>query len=102
MATSVHFLTRLDQILVYKKGDQRAPHKPLYLLLCIAALQQGLPRLRKFDEVSQILGEALCRFGPRVQLYILNIHFGGFSMMGWQWWRRMARSTNGRAMMIQR
>lgn len=66
MTTSAHFLTRLDQILVYKKGDHRAPHKPLYLLLCIAALQQGLPRLRKFDEVSQILGEALCRFGPRV------------------------------------
>lgn len=66
MAASAHFLAKLDQILVYKKGDQRAPHKPLYLLLCIASLQQGLPRLRKFDEVSLVLGEALCRFGPRV------------------------------------
>lgn len=66
MSTSAHFLARLDQILVYKKGDQRAPHKPLYLLLCIASLQQGLPRLRKFEEVSLVLGEALRRFGPRV------------------------------------
>lgn len=66
MTRSGHFFTRLDQILVYKKGDQRAPHKPLYLLLCIASLQQGLPRLRKFEEVSQVLGEALRRFGPRV------------------------------------
>lgn len=52
--------------MVYKKGDQRAPHKPLYLLLCIASLQHGLPRLRGFDEISHILGEALRRFGPRV------------------------------------
>lgn len=66
MTTSAQFLARLDQILVYKKGEQRAPHKPLYLLLCIASLQQGLPRLRPFDEVSLVLGEALRRFGPRV------------------------------------
>lgn len=54
MTTSAHFLTRLDQILVYKKGNQRAPHKPLYLLFCIASLQQGLPRLRRFEEVYQV------------------------------------------------
>lgn len=66
MSSSTHFLNRLDQILVYKKGDQRAPHKPLYLLLCIASLQKGLTRLRSFDEISQALAEALRRFGPRV------------------------------------
>lgn len=67
MTTGSHFLARLDQILVYRRGDQRAPHKPLYLLLCVAALQQGLPRLRKFEEVSPVLAEALRRFAPKVE-----------------------------------
>ncbi len=66
MNTRAHFLSRLDQVLVYKKGGQRAPHKPLYLLLCIASLQQGLPRLRRFEEIAVVLGEALRRFAPRV------------------------------------
>ena len=66
MTSTSHFLGRLDRILVYKKGDQRAPHKPLYLLFCIASLQHGLPRLQGFDKSSQVLGEALRRFGPKV------------------------------------
>ena len=66
MSSTTNFLRRLDQVLVYKKGDQRAPHKPLYILFCIASLQHGLPRLQKFENVSQALGEALRRYGPKV------------------------------------
>lgn len=61
------FLNRLDHILVYRKGEQRAPHKPLYLLFCIASLQQGLPRLQSFEAINQSLSEALRRFGLRTK-----------------------------------
>jgi putative restriction endonuclease len=61
------FLNRLDRILVYRRGEQRAPHKPLYLLFCIASLQHGLPRLQSFEIVSHALTEALRRFGLRTK-----------------------------------
>lgn len=57
------FLERLDKVLVYRRGEQRAPHKPLYLLYCLASLQQRLPRLQKFEIVSKALAEALSIFG---------------------------------------
>jgi putative restriction endonuclease len=66
MTSSSDFLSRLDRIVVFRTGDQRAPHKPLYLLFCIASLQHGLPRLQEFDKICNVLGEALRRFGPRV------------------------------------
>lgn len=63
MATEKEFLNRLERIVIYRKGKERAPHKPLYLLLCIAAMQQGLPRLRAFKVIEPKLKEALIRFG---------------------------------------
>lgn len=66
MPSSSHFLSRLNNIVVYKHGDQRAPHKPLYLLYCIAALQQGQPRLQPYEQIAEKLGKALRLFAPRV------------------------------------
>ncbi len=57
------FLERIDRIVIYKKGNERAPHKPLYLLQCLAAIQHGLPRLQAFTEIEKLLKEALIRFG---------------------------------------
>lgn len=56
-------LGRIDKINIYKRGFERAPHKPLYLLKCIASLQHGLPRLLPFTQIEAKLGEALIRFG---------------------------------------
>ena len=56
-------LERVDKIAVYKRGNERAPHKPLYLLQCIASVQQGLPRLQPFTQIEKTLREALIRFG---------------------------------------
>jgi putative restriction endonuclease len=67
MTSASDFLERLDRILVYRKGEQRAPHKPLYLLFCLASLQHGLPRLQRFDVISNALSVALRRFGPRTK-----------------------------------
>jgi putative restriction endonuclease len=67
------FVLRLGAINVYKRGEQRAPHKPLYLLLLLALLQQKAPRLVKFVEIREKLNEALRLFAPRVAS--VNSHY---------------------------
>jgi putative restriction endonuclease len=67
MSSAVNFFRRLDDMLVFRKGDQRAPHKPLYLLYCIAGVQAGKDRLQPFDAVQQTLKPALRIFGPRTE-----------------------------------
>lgn len=53
---------RIDAIRVGKRGERIAPHKPLYLLNCIAALQRGEPRLRLFIELRDELAASLKLF----------------------------------------
>lgn len=67
MASSDSFFRRLNEMLVFRKGDQRAPHKPLYLLFCIAGIQAGRDRLHSFDVVRQVLKPALQNFAPRTK-----------------------------------
>lgn len=67
------FLARLGAINVYKRGEQRAPHKPLYLLLLLSRLQQKHPRLAKFTEIRAKLNDALRLFAPRVAS--VNAHY---------------------------
>lgn len=66
VSTAKDFLKRLEHILIFKRGEKRAPHKPLYLLFCISSLQKGRPRLQSFDEVRNKLRPALKKFGPPV------------------------------------
>jgi putative restriction endonuclease len=53
-----------QNINVWRKGDQRAPHKPLLLLIALARLNQGLPRLVDYSDVETQLKELLIEFGP--------------------------------------
>ena len=63
MDNASELLARLDTILVGKRGDRTAPHKPLYFLLCVAGIQRGAPRLQRFTDIRAELGEALRIFG---------------------------------------
>lgn len=67
MASTLDFFKRLDEMLVFRQGDQRAPHKPLYLLYCIAGIQSGQQRLHAFEAVRGCLKPALQIFGPRTK-----------------------------------
>lgn len=58
-------IERLDAVLVHKRGAQRAPHKPLYILLCISNLQKGRERLQTFESIRDELAAALRLFGVR-------------------------------------
>jgi len=57
-------LDRLGKLNVWKRGAQRAPHKPLLLLLMFGRLQRGEARLVGFGEVEKPLAALLKAFGP--------------------------------------
>jgi len=57
-------LGRLAALNTWVRAGQRAPHKPLYFLLCLGRLQSGHPRLASFTEIQEKLKSALKVFGP--------------------------------------
>jgi putative restriction endonuclease len=64
-------LTKTDAILrkfqhlnVWRRGDERAPHKPLLVLYALGKLQAGADRLIPFDELEKPLARLLEDFGP--------------------------------------
>lgn len=56
-------LERFGDLAVWKRGAQRAPHKPLLVLLALGALERG-ERWLSFREVDEHLGTLLQQFGP--------------------------------------
>lgn len=62
---SDEFLRRIAEIRVWRQDGQRAPHKPLLLLLALGRLSRGKPRLASYThEIRQPLSRLLDRFGP--------------------------------------
>ena len=57
-------LKRIGKLNVWKAHGQRAPHKPLLLLLALARLQRGEERLALFEEIRGPLTDLLRLFGP--------------------------------------
>ncbi len=57
-------LEKFESINVWKKGDQRAPHKPLLILLMLGRYQNKLDRLAKFSEIQDQLIDLIKEFGP--------------------------------------
>ena len=64
------FLRRLDGINIWRRHGQRAPHKPLLLLLALGRLQQGKKRLALYDrDIRDRLHDLLRSFGPSRRSY---------------------------------
>jgi putative restriction endonuclease len=61
--------TRFDSIGVWARGDQRAPHKPLLVLLALARWRQGNREPVRFDEIEAQLTALLQEFGPSRQSF---------------------------------
>lgn len=55
---------KLTELNVWKRGDERAPHKPLLLLLAIGRAARGEGRLVSFREIEEPLTGLLRHFGP--------------------------------------
>jgi putative restriction endonuclease len=56
-------VSRVQGLKVWRRGDERAPHKPLLLLLALGGLGTA-PRLRRFADICHPLQILLVDFGP--------------------------------------
>jgi putative restriction endonuclease len=61
--TDDELLERFRSLRTFRRGDQRAPHKPLLLLLAIRRLEDGSPRLVPYVEHAAELPALLAAFG---------------------------------------
>lgn len=59
----------VDNLNVWKRGDERAPHKPLLLLLVLARAQQKGENTFSFEEIDEPLRDLLVEFGPARKSY---------------------------------
>jgi putative restriction endonuclease len=55
---------RFGSLNVWRRSGERAPHKPLLLLLTLARIARGGDRLVQFEEVEEPLRTLLVEFGP--------------------------------------
>ena len=62
--SSPDVLKAFEHIRVFQRGEQRAVHKPLLILLALARIARGEPRMVRFDEVEGTLRQLLTEFGP--------------------------------------
>ena len=53
-----------DHINMWKRGGERAPHKPLLILFALGKCSRGEDRWISFSEVNENLKELLVEFGP--------------------------------------
>ena len=60
---------KLDELNVWKRGDERAPHKPMLLLLAMGRAVRGEERLVSFREIEAPLTDLLRHFGPPRRAY---------------------------------
>src|SRR5215470_10827350 len=60
----VALIQRFRALNVWRRGDERAPHKPLLVLYALGQLQAGAARLIPFDQLERPLERLLEEFGP--------------------------------------
>jgi len=62
-------LERFDDLNTWKRGDERAPHKPLLLLLALGRYSRGAPREFRYLDIESDLARLLQKFGPPRKSY---------------------------------
>lgn len=62
-------IEKIINLSIWKRGDQRAPHKPLLVLYALAKLQSTQERLLPYSDVREKLTELLIEFGPKRKSY---------------------------------
>jgi putative restriction endonuclease len=63
--TSDEIRERFRSLTVWRRGGERAPHKPLLALYAIGRVLRGEPRMASYAEVDKDLAKLLVEFGPR-------------------------------------
>lgn len=66
----MELIDKIQTISRWRRGDQRAPHKPLMLLYALSQYKQGHERLFQFEsEVDNQVKELLVQYGPSRKAY---------------------------------
>jgi putative restriction endonuclease len=64
MKTAAEVLEAFENIRRAQRGGAYAPHKPMLILLALARVQHGEPRLVEYGAVDAALKQLLAEFGP--------------------------------------
>lgn len=64
MKTVVEVLDAFENIRRAQRAGVYAPHKPLLILLALARVQRGEPRMVEFTAIDALLKQLLAEFGP--------------------------------------
>jgi putative restriction endonuclease len=67
--TASEIRERFNNLTVWRRDGERAPHKPLLTIYAIARLLRGEPRMIPYADVDRDVGKLLMEFGPRRQSY---------------------------------
>ena len=70
---STELKERIKNLSIWKRGEERAPHKPLLILMALGQLQSKNKRFLPY-KVRKSLTELLIEFGPAEKPIILNNH----------------------------
>jgi putative restriction endonuclease len=57
-------LEKVQKLTVWRRHGERAPHKPLLLLLALGRLAHGCPRLGEYKDLAEPLLRLLRQYGP--------------------------------------
>ena len=63
-ASAEAILRRFADLRIFQRGERRAVHKPLLILLALARLERGEPRLIDYADLDAPLKRLLTEFGP--------------------------------------
>ena len=69
LMTTKEIIKLFENISVWKRASERAPHKPLLLLMALANCQRRGKRLIPFAEIDGTLRRLLVDFGPYRKSY---------------------------------
>jgi len=67
--TRRQLIEKISNLNTWKKGNQRAPHKPLLLLIALSNIHQNKDKLMLFSDIEKPFTKLLIEFGPQRKSY---------------------------------